>query len=211
MSSSGSRSSSPLACHHRLLRNVTKSSASGVLLADVRSAVSWHGCHASVVGRPSGLCLSTFRPPSACFGEDSAFLGVGADACGSVLASTPLVPGPSGDSLLPATKEGSSQTASFPPLPPEPVRASADCVSYLQRSARHAGFSAAVARQLAHCQRRSTCVNYQAKWLVYRAWCHRHGHSVSRPTVFKVDDFLMYLHRSLSLSPTLLLLPTAPC
>ena len=157
VSADGSQSSSPLACQHLPLRDVPQSSASGALLADVRSAVSWHGCHASVVGRPSGLCLSTFQPPSACSGEGSAFSGVGADASGSILASAPLVPGPfgvsAGDSLLPATKEGSSQMA---PLPPEPVRASADCVSYLQRSARHAGFSAAVARQLANCRQHST-------------------------------------------------------
>ena len=123
---------------------------------------------------------------------------------GSVLASTPLVSGPSGvsggDSLLPATKEGSSQTTTFPSLPPEPPRASADCVSYIQRSARHSGFSAAVARQLTTCHRHSTRVNYQAKWTVYRAWCHRNGHSVSRPTIPKVANFLLYLRRSLSLS-----------
>ena len=35
---------------------------------------------------------------------------------------------------------------------------------------------------------------------MYRSWCHRHGHSVSRPTVAKVADFLLYLRRSLSLS-----------
>ena len=111
-----------------------------------------------------------------------------------------MVPGPAGDSLLPATKEGSSQTAPFPPLPPEPVRASAGCILYLQRSARHAGFSAAVASQLAYCRHRSTHVNYQAKWLVYRACCHRHGHSMSCPKVAKVADFLLYLRRSLFLS-----------
>ena len=43
-------------------------------------------------------------------------------------------------------------------------------------------------------------MNYQAKWAVYRAWCHRHGHSVSRPSVSKVADFLLYLRRSLSFS-----------
>ena len=139
---------------------------------------------------------STVRPHCTGSGEGSAITGVGADSGGSILASAPLVSGPSaGDSLLPATKEGSSQTAPFPPKPP---RASADCLSYLQRSARHAGFSAAVPRQLTNCRRRSTRVNYQAKWAVYWAWCHRHGHSVSRPTVSKVADFLLYLRRSLS-------------
>ena len=156
------------------------------------SPVACH--HAPVVGRPSGLCLPSLRPHHADSCEGSAISGVGAD-------SAPLVSGASGGScLLPATKEGSSQTTAFPSLPPEPPRASADCVSYLQRSARHSSFSAAVARQLAHCRRHSTRVNYQAKWTVYRAWCRRNGHSVSRPTVPKVVDFLLYLRRSLSLS-----------
>ena len=35
---------------------------------------------------------------------------------------------------------------------------------------------------------------------MYCAWCHRNGHSVSRPTIPKVADFLLYLQRSLSLS-----------
>ena len=46
----------------------------------------------------------------------------------------------------------------------------------------------------------STSVNYQAKWSVCRAWCRRHGHSVSRPSVQKIASFLLYLRRSLALS-----------
>ena len=115
-----------------------------------------------------------------------------------------MVPGPSGasagDSPFPAKKEGSAQTTPFPSLPPPTVHATVDCVSYLRRSARQAGFSNAVAGQLARCRRRSTHVNYQAKWVVYWSWCHRQGHSVSRPTVAKVADFLLILRRSLSLS-----------
>ena len=193
---------SPVASHHRPLRDLPEPSPAGVLLTDVRPACCGHRCHAAVVRWPPGLCLPTFRPPSSGVGEGSGLPGVGADAGGSVLASAPLIPGPSGaaagDSLLPAMKEGSSQTAAFPPLPPEPVRTSTDCLSYLRRSARQAGFSEAVASQLTHCRRRSTRVNYQAKWVVYMSWCHRHGHSVSRPTVAKVADFLLYLRRSLS-------------
>ena len=126
----------------------------------------------------------------------------------------PLVSGPSGASGgcsgVPPTAEGSAQTAPLPSLSPEPPRASADCISYLERSARSFGFSSAVARQLACCRRVSIRVNYQAKWAVYRAWCRRHGHSVSRPSVPKIASFLLYLRRSLSLSfcP---LLHTAPC
>ena len=116
--------------------------------------------------------------------------------------SAPLVPGPSGASggdSLPATKKGSSQATAFPPLPPEPPHASADCLSFVERSARHFGFSKAVAHQLTHCHCRSTHINYQAKWSVYRSWCHHHGNSVPCPTVSKVADFLLYLGRSLSL------------
>ena len=88
----------------------------------------------------------------------------------------------------------------LPSLSLEPPCASADCVSYIERSARAFGFTSAVARQLARCMRHSTRVNYQAKWSVFRAWCRRHGHSVSRPTIPKIASFLLYLRRSLSLS-----------
>ena len=43
-------------------------------------------------------------------------------------------------------------------------------------------------------------MNYQARWLAYRAWCRRQGHSDSRPTISKIADFLLYLRRSLHLS-----------
>ena len=161
-------------------------------------------CDVTVLGRSTGVCLSPVRTASSGFGEGSGVQESGADVGGSVLASTPMVPGPSGapagGSPFPAQKEGSSQTTPFPSLPPTTVRATVDCVSYLRRSVRQAGFSNAVAGQLARCRRRSTRVNYQAKWVVYRSWCHRQGHSVSRPTVTKVADFLLFLRRSLSLS-----------
>ena len=43
-------------------------------------------------------------------------------------------------------------------------------------------------------------MNYQARWLAYRAWCRGQGHSISRPTISKIADFLLYLRRSLHLS-----------
>ena len=186
---------------HRPLCDVSEPSPAGVFLTHVRPTVSRHRCDVAVMGWAAGLRLPSLQPSSSGVGEGSGFQGPGADVGGSFLASAPLVPVPSGaasgDPPLPATKEGSSQTAT---LPPEPVRTSADCLSYIRRSACQASFSDAVASQLTHCRRRSTRVNYQAKWLVYHSWCHRHGHSVSRPTVAKVADFLLYLRRSLSLS-----------
>ena len=193
-----------LACHDRPLRDGNDTSPSGILLGDVRPDVCGHRCDVTVLGWSTGVCLSPVRTTSSSIGEGSGVQESGADVGGSVLASTPMVPGPSGASAggssFPAQKEGSSQTTPFPSLPPTTVCATVDCVSYLRRSARQAGFSNAVAGQLARCRRRSTRVNYQAKWVVCRSWCHRQGHSVSRPTVAKVADFLLFLRRSLSLS-----------
>ena len=200
--SSGLRGNpSPLACHNRPLRDGNDTSPPGVLLADVRPNVCGHRCDVTVLGRSTGVCLSPVRTPSSGVGEGSGFQESGANVGGSVLASAPVVPRPSaGSSSFPTKKEGSSQTTPFPSIPPPTVHATVDCVSYIRRSARQAGFSNAVAGQLARCRRRSTRVNYQAKWVVHRSWCHRQGHSVSRPTVAKVADFLLFLRRSLSLS-----------
>ena len=147
-----------MASHHRPLRDVSEPSPAGVFLPHLRPTVSRHGCDVAVVGRPAGLRLPSLRPSSSGVGEGSGFPGSGADVGGSILdstESTPLVPRPSGaasrDPPLPATKEGSSQTTPFLPLPPEPVRDSADCISYIRRSACQAGFSDAVASQLTHC------------------------------------------------------------
>ena len=57
-----------------------------------------------------------------------------------------------------------------------------------------------MARQLTHCRRSSTLINYQARWVTYRAWCRRLGHSISQPSFSKIADFLLYLRRSLHLS-----------
>ena len=122
----------------------------------------------------------------------------------SFVASTPLVSLPSGasgrDSGLRSTAEGSTQTTTLPLLPPETPRASPGCVSFIKRSTRSFGFSSAVARQLAHCRRASTRINHQAKWSVYRSWCRRHGHSISRLSIPKIASFLLFLRCSLSLS-----------
>ena len=125
-----------VASQHRPLRDVSEPSPAGVFLTHVRPTVSRHGCDVAVVGRAAGLRLPSFRPSSSGVGEGSGFQGPGANVGGSFLASAPLVPGPSGaasrDPPLPATKEGSSQTATLPSLAPEPVRSSADCLSYIR-------------------------------------------------------------------------------
>ena len=194
----------PVACDDRLVRDGSQPSPSCLLFPDGLSSVDGHGCDDAAVGWSPGLCLPSLWPSPARHHEGPTVSGAGAHVGGSLLASAPVVSGSSGASGgcpgVPSMSEGSTQTAPLPSFSPEPPRASSDCVSYFERSARSFGFSSAVARQLARCRRSSTRVNYQAKWVVYQAWCARHGHSVSRPLLPKIASFLLYLRRSLSLS-----------
>ena len=70
----------------------------------------------------------------------------------------------------------------------------------IQQFARAEGFSAAVAAQVGLARRLSLRTNYQLKWSVYRDWCRKESHSISRPSLPKVADFLFRLCRSKGLS-----------
>ena len=85
-------------------------------------------------------------------------------------------------------------------LYPGSPSAQASCLATLQRYTRAAGFSSAVAEQSSLARRPSSRAVYQARWSVYRDWCHSNGHSVSRPTLAKVADFLYWLRFSRGLS-----------
>ena len=52
------------------------------------------------------------------------------------------------------------------------------------------------AKQTALARRPSSRAGYQAKWPVYRRWCTSEGHSISRPSLPKIADFLFWLRRS---------------
>ena len=94
--SSGLRgTSTSMASHHRPFRDVNDTSPSSVLLADVRRDVCGHRCDVAVLGRSAGVRLPAVQPSSEGVGESSGFQGLGADVGGSLLASAPLVPGPS--------------------------------------------------------------------------------------------------------------------
>ena len=79
-------------------------------------------------------------------------------------------------------------------------QASTSCLETLQRSTRAAGFSSGVASQVGLARRASSRTNYQLKWLTFRSWCCKKGHSISCPSVSKVADFLLWLHRCRGLS-----------
>ena len=147
----------------------------------------------------AGVCLSTLVAHSGGAQEAPVVLLSPSDHHSSVLASTALVFGPSGSgcrrsggsapvkrSLVPATLLLSSGS----------VRAVASCLETIQRFARARGFSKHVAKQSALTRRASSCGGYQAKWSIYRQWCHAEGHSVSRPSLSKNADFLFWLRRS---------------
>ena len=57
-------------------------------------------------------------------------------------------------------------------------------------------------RQVGLARRASSRTNYQLNWSTFRSWCHKKGHLISRPSVSKVADFLLWLHccRGLSVS-----------
>ena len=162
-----SRASSLVACNDRPLCHVDKLLPSRVLLADGRSSISGDRCDDAVLRQSPGLCLSSIWFHSAGVVQGPPLQGSGGDFSGSVLAAQTVVSRSAGvasrSSLPPSYAEGSSQTAPLSSLSPEPPRASANWVSYLERAARHLGFSSQVAHQLAFCRRSSMQMNYQAK------------------------------------------------
>ena len=197
-----SRTLPPLIGQHRPLRHINEPLPAGLFLSGGGSPSPGHRSDDPVLGRPPGLCLPSVRLHSECPGQGMSVSESGGDSSGSLLASEAMVSGHPGTSRgYPGpSAAGLTPPASLPSFSSEPPRASHDWVSYCQRTARHLSFSSAVARQLAFCRRSSTRVNYQARWLFYRAWCRRQGHSISRPSIAKIADFLLCLRRSLHLS-----------
>ena len=123
-----------------------------------------------------------------------------ADHRSSLMASEAVVSGSSG--LSSGRTGGSSSvqrpssSASLPSSSSGSVKAVASCLETIQRFTRSSGFSKHVAQQMDLARRPSSRAGYQAKWSNYRQWCHSEGHSVSRPSLSKIADFLFCLRRS---------------
>ena len=49
-------------------------------------------------------------------------------------------------------------------------------------------------------RRPSSRAGYQFQWLMFRLWCRSEGHSISRPSLPKIADYLFWLRRSRRLS-----------
>ena len=108
-----------------------------------------------------------------------------------VLRPAPALAGPSSNSAGPSRPPALASVSSSLPGSPS---AQASCLETLQLFTRRAaGFSSAVAEQSSLARRPSSRAVYQVRWSVYRSWCRERGHSVSRPTLAKVADFLYWL------------------
>ena len=169
-----------------------------------RSEGSGDRCSSSKLGWTSGVRFSTLVPHSAGSEETPLVLRISHDSGGSILASEALVSRPvrSGDGRSSSTSfvSRSSQTVSLPLPSSRDPQAVSSCLATVQRFARAEGFSSRVASQIGFSRRASSCANYQVKWLVYRQWCRSESHSISRPTLPKIADFLFWLRRTRKLS-----------
>ena len=122
----------------------------------------------------------------------------------SLLVSASVVSGASGSgcgrSGDTSSVQRSSQTTSLPSIPSGGVKAVSSCLETIQRFAQSQGFSTHVAQHSALARRPSSRAGYQARWAVFRKWCHDKGHSVSHPSLQKIADFLFWLRRTRKLS-----------
>ena len=185
----------------RLIRNISKSQMFNIFFSLPRSQCPGDGCSSSKLEWVAGVCLSFLVTHSSSSEEAPVVLWGPADHHSSILASEAVVSGSSRSggrrSGCSSTVQGSSATA---PLPSGSVQAVASCLETIKRFTRASGFSKHVAQQVSLARCPSSRAGYQSKWLVYRQWCRSEGHSISRPSLAKIADFLFWLRRSRQLS-----------
>ena len=189
---------------HRPFCHLTQSPVLSIFFSVPRSERSGCGCSAPELGWVAGVCLSTLVTHSGCSQEAPVILWGPADHHSSLLASEAVVSGSSGAgcgrSGGSSSVQRSSAATTLPSSSSGSVRAVASCLETIQRFARARGFSKHVAKQVALARRPSSRAGYQAKWSIYRRWCHSKGHLVFRPSLLKIADFLFWLQHSKKLS-----------
>ena len=99
-----------------------------------------------------------------------------------------------------STVQRPSASAPLPPVSSGSVQAVSSCLETIKRFTHAGGFSRRVVQQVSLARRPSSHAGYQSKWLVFRRWCRSEGHSISRPSLPKIADFLFWLRRSRRLS-----------
>ena len=184
--------------------NISKSQMFDIFFSLPRSQCSGDGCTSSKLEWVAGVCLSSLVIHSGGFEEVPVVLWGPADHHNSVLASEAVVSGSSRSggrrSGRSSTVQGPSASASLPSVPSGSVQAVSSCLETIKRFTLAGGFSKHVAQQVSLARRPSSRAGYQSKWLVFRQWCRSEGHSISRPSLTKIADFLFWLRHSRQLS-----------
>ena len=168
-----------------------------LFLALPRPSFGGDGRAPPVLRRSPGVRFSAVVHSSSGIGEASGVPPDPPHPGRPLLASASVVCGP------PPFVGGSSSDSFCSARPPLPATVSSalhgspqagpSCLEAIQRFTRAAGFSSAVGGQASLARCPSSLSNYQLKWSVYRSWCCSQGHSISRPSLSKVADFLWWL------------------
>ena len=174
-----------------------------------RSIINRYGCSSSALGWVSGVCLSTLVNDTVSSEEAPLIFWAPHDSHCSILAPETMIPGPSrpsgGRSHQSAKVSRSPKTTTLSLPSSRDQQAVPSCLETIQRFARAQGFSPRVVKQLGFARRSSSRAVYQSKWLVYRSWCRSKDHSISRPTLPKIADFLLWLKRVRKLSVSVIM------
>ena len=180
--------------------NLSKSPLHTIFFSLPRSQFDRDRCASPTVEWVAGVCLSALCADSGGAEEAPLVLWGSADDHSSLLAPEAVVSGAlgvsGGRSSGSASGQGSVEPASLSSTASGSVKASSSCMETIQRFVKSCGFSRHVAKQTALARKPSSRAGYQAKWLVYRRWCTTEGHSISRPSLPKIADFLFGLRRS---------------
>ena len=167
--------SATLAGHGRPLCHPSQSPLFSLFFCLPGSSCSVHRRPTPQLGPSTGVCFSSVGFDSPGHPQTPLVDQRPDDPDRSLLASTSVISGPSGSgggsSSGPSAMSRSSQTAPLLLLLSRGPQAVASCVETIQRFARSAGFSSAVAAQVGLSRRRSSRTNQQLKWWVYSAWC----------------------------------------
>ena len=193
-------SSSPVAGDHRPVRDLADSEAPGVLCSSVGTQGSEGRCIPPALGQPPGICLPSHSHHNESSSQTDSLSQLRSHPDRPLLASKRMVSSSTGPSIRHSNKttltSRSAATTAFPSVSRKSPYASSDCVATLKRFASQAGFSETVAGQLALCRRKSTRLNYLARWGKFRKWCRDFHHRSSEPTIPKIAEFLTFLFKT---------------
>ena len=180
------RSSPPVAGDHRPIRDLADSKAPSVLCSSVRTQGSGGRCIPPALGQPPGICLPSHSHHKESSSQTESLSQLRSHSDRPLLASKGMVSRSTGTSIRHSNRTTQTSRSA----------ATSDCVATLKRFASQAGFSETVAGQLAVCRRKSTRLNYQARWGKFRKWCRDFHHRSSEPTIPKIVEFLTFLFKT---------------